>query len=128
MFRASVLFFLHPVHVRAHNLTLDCADGCLTPTPLKGLVFMYVRVFCLSLRLAPHAVWDLWLLSRCCAHTYSLEGIAYHILVSNSAAAVVRRAPAALENVGSATAKCPVAGCPQVVGASTIDLDSATRD
>jgi len=128
MFGACVLFFMHPVHVRAHNLTLDCADGFLTPTPLNGLVFMYVRIFCLSLGLAPHAMWDLWLPSRCCAHTYFLEGIVHHILVSNSAAAVVRRAPAMLENVGSATAKCPVAGCPQVVGASAIEQDSATRN
>jgi len=120
--------FLHSVHVRVHHLTLEFAEGCLTPTSLIGSVFMCVRFLCLSLGLAPHDAWDRWFPSRCCAHTYSLEGTACHILVSNSAAAVVRRATAALANLGSATAKCPVAGCPQVVGASTLEKGSATRD
>jgi len=95
---------------------------------LNAFVFLDVFFLLLFLGLEPHAARDPRLPSRCCAHAYSLEGIVCHILVSNSTAAAVRRAPAALENLGSATAKCPVAGCPHVVGASTLDEGSATKD
>ena len=77
---------------------------------LNGFVFLDVFCLLLFLRVELHAARDPRLPSRCCAHAYSLESIFCHILVSNSAAAAVRRSPAALENLGSATAKCPVAG------------------
>jgi len=79
---------------------------------LNGFVFLDVFFLLLFSGLEPHAARDPRLHSRCCAHAYSLESIVCHILVSNSAAAAVRRAPEALEILGSATAKCPVAGCP----------------